>query len=448
MAITPSSKRTFPRGGIHPPDDKARTENKPLVESEPPEEVAVLMQQHIGTPAKPVVEKRDEVGKGQVIGKAQGYISANIHAPVSGQVRKVENRVHPPTGKSTPAVIIKNDGEERWADGCNDPQDVESMDTSEMVDLVREAGIVGMGGATFPAHVKLSPPAETPVTDVILNGAECEPKLTCDYRLMVENTEEMTEALKLIMTIVDADNGHIGIEANKPEAIKLFRDATAGDPNLTVHELEVQYPQGAEQQLITAITEREVPADGGLPSEVGCLVHNVATVLAIRDAIHYRRPLIKRPLTVRGNAIDSAGNFIERIGTSTRHILERQGMTENANMLVMGGPMMGIAQGKLDVPIIKGTSGLLLDSVQKPPEQRACIRCGRCVDHCPLGLVPSDLSILCENEDWDAALEADIMECKECGCCAYICPANRRIVHLVKYGKSELAKRKRESSSD
>lgn len=447
MAIT-SSTRSFHRGGIHPPDNKARTEDKPLVESDPPDEVAVLMQQHIGAPAKPVVEKRDEVAKGQLIGKAQGYISANIHAPISGKVRKVENRIHAPTGKPTPAVIIKNDGEERWAEGCNEPQDVDAMDTSEMVDRVQEAGIVGMGGATFPAHVKLSPPPKTPVNDVILNGAECEPQLTCDYRLMVEQSHEMVEALKLIMTMLDADNGHIGIEINKPEAISCLRDATAGDPAITVHELEVLYPQGAEQQLITAITEREVPSGGGLPSEVGCLVHNVGTVLAIREAIHYRRPLITRPLTVRGNAIESAGNFIERIGTSTRHILERQGMAEDANMLVMGGPMMGIAQGTLDLPIIKGTSGLLLNSVQKPPEQRACIRCGRCVDRCPLRLVPSDLSISCENEDWDAALEAGIMECKECGCCAYICPANRRIVHLVKYGKSELAKKKRESNSD
>lgn len=447
MAIT-SSKLTFPRGGIHPPGDKSRTKDEPLVESEPPDELAVLMLQHIGSPAKPVVEKRDEVQKGQVIGKAQGFISANIHAPVSGTVRKVENRIHAPTGQPTPAVIIKNDGEERWAEGCNEPQDVDAMDTEEMIDMVREAGIVGMGGATFPAHVKLNPPPDTPVNDVILNGAECEPQLTCDYRLMVEKSDEMLEALKLIMSIVEAENGHIGIEANKPEAIEIFRTATADEPDITVHELEVLYPQGAEQQLITAITGREVPAGGGLPSEVGCLVHNVGTVLAIRDAIYYRRPLISRPLTVAGNAVESAGNFVERIGTSVRHILERQGMRDDANLLVMGGPMMGVAQADLDVPIIRGTSGLLLDCVRKPPDQRACIRCGRCVERCPLGLVPSDLSIYCENEDWDAAQDMDLMECKECGCCAYICPANRRIVHLVKYGKSELAKRKRESNSD
>ena len=447
MALT-SEDLTFPRGGIHPGEGKDRTRDCPLVKSEPPDEVAVLMIQHIGAPARAVVEKRDAVSKGQIIGKAQGHVSANIHAPVSGEVRKIENRTHHPTGKPVQAVIIKNDREETWAQGFNEPQDFDAMDAEQMVDRVRECGVVGMGGATFPAHVKLTPPPGTPVEDVIINGAECEPALTCDERVMVEQTDEIVDALRIMMRIVGADRGHVGIEANKPESLDAFSRATAGEPDIEVHSLEVKYPQGAEQQLITAITGREIPTEGGLPSDVGCLVHNVCTAVAIRDAIRLRKPLIERPLTVTGEGIEDAGNFLERIGTSAQHILERQGMLEDANMLIVGGPMMGVAQPHLDVPITKGTSGLILRHVSKPPPQRACIRCGRCVEHCPLGLVPSALSIYCEQEEWDFAREANMMECRECGCCAYVCPAKRRIVHLVQYGKSELAKKKKKPQSE
>lgn len=447
MPIT-TDRLTFDRGGIHPPEGKERTEGVPLVESEPPEELAVLMIQHIGAPAKPVVERREEVLKGQIIGKAQGYISANIHSPVSGKVRKIENRTHGPTGKPVQAIVITNDGEERWAEGCNEPQDLDQMDPEQMVERVQEAGVVGMGGATFPAHVKLSPPPETPVSDVIINGAECEPELTCDHRLMVEKTEEIIDALQLIMRVVGAENGWVGVESNKPDAIEAFEQATAGISDVSVCALQIKYPQGAEQQIIKAITGREVPSGGGLPSDVGCLVHNVGTARAIRDAICLRKPLIERPLTVTGAGVEEAGNFIERVGTSAHHILQRQGTVEGANLFLMGGPMMGVAQPHLDVPVLKGTSGLILRHVRKPPPQRACIRCGRCVEHCPLGLVPSDLSIYAESEEWDFARQANIMECKECGCCSYVCPAKRRIVHLISYGKSELAKRKKKPDTE
>jgi electron transport complex protein RnfC len=440
---TTAKKQTFRRGGVHPREDKERTENVPLVHSEPPDQLTVLMVQHIGAPARPVVEKREEVAKGQLIGEAQGYISANVHSPVSGKVRKIENAHHGPTGKPVQAVVIKNDGEERWAEGCNQPQNVDEMDAEKMVDLVHEAGVVGMGGATFPAHVKLSPPPDKPIHDVIINGAECEPRLTCDHRLMVEQTEEIIDALRLMMSMVGAEDGHIGIECNKPDAIQAFEEATAGESELTIWPLQVRYPQGAEQQVIQAITGREVPSEGGLPGDVGCLVHNVATALAIRDAIRFRKPLIERPLTVTGDGVKEAGNFVELVGTSAQHILERQGIVEGTNQFILGGPMMGVAQPHMDVPILKGSSGLILRHVAKPLEQRACIRCGRCVEHCPLGLIPSDLSIYCEQEQWDFARDANIMECKECGCCAYVCPAKRRIVHLVQYGKAELAKRKR-----
>ena len=435
-------KSTFPRGGVHPPEAKGRTEQAPLVVSKPPAEVAVLMLQHIGAPAQPVVNKKDQVKKGDLIGRAQGFISANVHSPVAGTVKSIEERIHNPTGRRVTAVVIENSGSEEWAEGCNVQQDADRMDVKRMVELVQECGVVGLGGAAFPTHVKLSPPPHTKVTDVIINGAECEPHLTCDHRLMVERAEDVVDALRLIMRIVGGQKGYVGIESNKPDAIEKFAALLRADPKITIYPLEVKYPQGAEQQLITALTGREVPAGGGLPSDVGCLVHNVATTLAIRDAVRFRRPLIERALTVTGDAVKNPGNFIERVGANIGDILTRQGILEGANLLLVGGPMMGVAQADMDVPLIKGNSGILLEHAGPVPEQHACIRCGRCVDHCPLGLVPSDLSIACETQAWDAALAVGLMECKECGCCAYVCPAKRRIVHLIKFGKAELAKKR------
>jgi electron transport complex protein RnfC len=267
---------------------------------------------------------------------------------------------------------------------------------------------------------------------------------------MIERTEEVLDALRLIMRIVGAEGGHIGIESNKPEAIRLFEEAVGDDPSISVRPLRVKFPQGAEQQVISAIVGREVPSGGGLPSDVSCLVHNVATALAILDAVRMRRPLIERPLTLSGDGIENAGNFVERIGTNIQALLERQGLTEHhgtredANLLLLGGPMMGVAQAQFDVPVIKGTSGILLLTPRGPvPPQRACIRCGRCVEHCPLGLMPGQLSIAAEGMNWDMAQRLGMIECKECGCCAYVCPAKRRIVHLIRFGKGELAKRKR-----
>lgn len=439
-----TEKLTFPRGGVHPPQHKERTQYLPLVVSEPPAEVAVLMLQHIGAPARPVVKKKDTVKKGQLVGEAQGFISANIHSPVSGTVRAIEDRVHGPTGRMVPAVLIENDGEEQWADGCNEEQNTDDLDGKAMAEMVRDAGVVGMGGAAFPTHVKLSPPPGTEIEHVIVNGAECEPCLTCDHRVMLERTDDIVDGLRLIMKIVGSPKGHVAIESNKPDAIGRFSEALDFDRHITVQPLVVKYPQGAEQQLIAAVAGREVPSQGGLPSDVGCLVHNVVTVLAIRDAIRFRRPLIERPLTVTGSGVKMAGNFIERIGADVRSILQRQGVLEEANLLVTGGPMMGVAQATADVPVIKGTSGILADVVEMPPAQGACIRCGRCVEHCPLGLMPGQMSIVCENMAWDAAQELGVLECKECGCCAYVCPAKRRIVHMIRFAKAELAKRKRQ----
>jgi electron transport complex protein RnfC len=445
---TETQTMTFPRGGVHPAEHKERTRELALRTSEPPAEVAVLMVQHIGAPAAPAVGKRDTVAKGQLIGQAQGYISANVHAPVSGTVKAVEPRIYNATGARVPAVIIENDGEERWQDGLNEPRDVERMDGSHMVEQVQECGVVGLGGATFPAHVKLSPPADMPISDVFVNGTECEPYVTVDHRLMLERTEDVIDGLRLMMRMVEAPNGWVGIEMNKPDAVEAFSRALEGEPHIRVVPLEVKYPQGAEQQLITAVTAREVPSEGGLPGDVGCLVHNVATTLAIRDAVRFARPLIERPVTVTGDGVEQAGNFVERIGTNIGDIVRRQGLREGTNQLILGGPMMGIAQGTPEVPLVKGNNCIVLRRAAYVPPQRACIRCGRCVEHCPLGLVPGEISVAAERQQWDAAVELGMLECKECGCCAYVCPANRRIVHLIKLGKAELRRARAREKED
>ncbi len=434
---------TFARGGVHPDGRKERTQGEPLRVSSAPDRVVLPMVQHIGAPAAPVVKRKDTVAKGQLVGEAQGYVSANIHSSVSGTVVAVEEHVYNVTGALVPAVVVENDGEERWADGTNESQDVAAMSTGRMVELVQECGVVGLGGATFPSHVKLSPPDDSPVTDVFVNGTECEPCVTVDHRLMLERPQELLDGLKLIMGIVGADKGWIGIELNKPDAIELLSRTVEEERGIEVVPLEVRYPQGAEQQLITAVTGREVPSGGGLPSDVGCLVHNVATTLAIRDAVRLRRPLVERPVTVTGDGVDEAGNFVERIGANIGDILRRQGIRRGANQLILGGPMMGVAQGSLDLALIKGNNCLILRRDAQVPPQRACIRCGRCVQHCPLGLVPSDLSVALEQGDWEAARRMNVLECKECGCCAYVCPARRRIVQQIKLGKAELRRRQK-----
>jgi electron transport complex protein RnfC len=436
-----TASKTFPRGGVHPGDHKERTCDLPLQRSEAPAQVALLMVQHIGAPAAPVVKAGDSVDKGQLVGEARGFVSASVHASVSGKVKAVEGRIFSVTGTVVPAVVIENDGEERWADGWNEAQDVDGMTPSQMVDLVQECGVVGLGGATFPAHVKLTPPDDSPITDVLVNGAECEPYVTVDHRLMLERTADLVDGLRLLMRMVRAPRGCIGVEENKPDALAAIEQLVADEPGIQVLPLRVRYPQGAEQQLITAATGREVPS-GGLPMNVGCLVHNVATVLAIRDAVRFRKPLIERAVTVTGEGVAEPGNFIERIGTSLADIIARQGAVEDVNQLILGGPMMGIAQATPDVPLVKGNNCLLLRRNVAVPPQQACIRCGRCVAQCPLGLMPGQMSIAMERGDWNEAVRLGMLECKECGCCAYVCPAKRRIVHMVKLGKSELRRKK------
>jgi electron transport complex protein RnfC len=432
--------KTF-RGGTHPADEKELTAGLGIEDFPASDRAAVLMAQHIGAPCKPAVKKGDEVRTGQVIGEPQGFISAPIHSPVTGIVAGIEDRPSPVTGIRTPAVIIERTGEEVWAEGTNVESDPSALTPAEVRERVLAAGIVGMGGATFPTHVKLSPPADKPIDTAILNGAECEPYLNCDNRLMIEKPNEVVEGFRLILRALNCTRGIIALESNKPEAFAAMSKAAASDPQLTVEKLHVKYPQGAEHQLIKALLGREVPWHGGLPMAVGALVQNVATAYAVRDAVRFRRPLIERVLTVTGDGVERPGNFRVRVGTPVRLLLEKAGVRPGAKKLVFGGPMMGIAQRTSDIPTTKGTSGVLVLMTDTPATFGPCIRCGRCLS-CPYGLTPAMFSRAVEAGNFDVAQEWNILECKECGCCAYVCPAKRPIVQQAKIAKAELARRK------
>ncbi len=431
--------RSF-QGGIHPPESKELTESKPIEEFGAPEVLVVPMLQSLGGPAKLVVSPKDEVKKGQLLGEASGFVSSNVHSPVSGRVKALEE--HPLyQGVTFLCVVVENDGQESWAEGLNRQRDASSLSPQEIVEAVRVAGVVGMGGAAFPTHVKLTPPDDVKIDTVILNGAECEPYSTCDHRLMVESPEAIMEGLLLVMRALGAERGHVGIEANKPDAAEAMSKAAAAFSNVSVHVLPVRYPQGAEKQLIKAILGRKVPA-GGLPLHVGVVVQNVGTAHAIYEAVAWNRPLIERVVTVSGDGVSRPGNFLVRIGTLAGELLKHAGLLPQSRKLVVGGPMMGIAQSTADFPVAKGVTSIVALTRVKTYEWQACIRCGRCVDVCPMGLVPSELSVLIENRQYEEARKTDVLDCFECGCCAYVCPARRPIVHMVKLAKAELAKAK------
>ncbi|MFP4056311.1 MAG: electron transport complex subunit RsxC [Candidatus Brocadiia bacterium] len=437
--------RTF-EGGIHPEEHKELAKGQPIRALGPPPTVVLPMSQHLGVPCVPTVGKGDEVRKGQVVGEPdpenpKRFVSALVHASVSGTVAAVEPRPHP-LGKPVLSVVVDSDGEDAWAEDLLDEADPATLDADAIKARIQAAGIVGLGGAAFPTHVKVSPPPDKPIDTVILNAAECEPYLTCDYRLMVERAGELVEGLQLIAKVLDARDLWIGIEANKMDAYGAFTKAVQGT-DIHVELCEVKYPQGAEKQLIHALTGREVPA-GGLPLEVGVVVQNVGTALAVQEAVRYNKPLIERVVAVTGDGVERPANLLVRLGTPLRVLAEEAGRVPGARKLVLGGPMMGVAQYSLEVPVIKGTSGLLVLREAEPVAWRACIRCGRCVEVCPMRLMPNEISIACESRDVDAIAATAILDCYECGSCTYVCPAKRPIVHWVKFGKAELAKRRDE----
>ena len=428
-------------GGVHPDDAKSLSSTCAIEAVSLPQEVMLPVSQHIGAPAAVIVKKGDHIKKGQVIAEPGGFVSTPIHASTSGTVKAVEPHFTP-LGVKVQSMIIESDGEDTWADGLNIPRDVSSMNSSDVRDVIRAAGIVGLGGAAFPTHVKLSPPQNKPIDIVILNGVECEPYATCDHRLMLESPGNIVEGLKIIMNILGCEKGFIGIERNKPDAIKVMRNAIKDMPGVKVIDLEVKYPQGGEKQLIYAITKRKVPA-GGLPMDVGCLVHNVGTSSAIYEAVALGRPLIQRVVTVTGNGVQKPANMLARLGDSFAHLIEHAGgHTEKAAKLIMGGPMMGISQFTENIPVIKGTSCIILmeeDQINMGIQQ-PCISCARCVEVCPMNLMPTVIARLVEFERLDEAKEYGMVDCFECGCCTYICPAKRKLLELIKYGKARLLK--------
>ena len=433
--------KTF-KQGIHPPEKKQLSKEKKIEKIPLPPKLIVPLSQHTGAPCKPLVGKKDKVEEGQKIGDSDAFISCPIHSPVKGKVTSIERWPHP-TLQEAEAIIIESE-QDSEKDRPEKEVDLSSLSPEEIRKKVREAGIAGMGGAAFPTHVKLSPPSEKKIDSVILNGCECEPYLTSDYRTMLERPQDCLFGLKAIMRAVGARRGYIGIENNKKDAIKIMQNLTSNEEDIEVVPLRTKYPQGGEKMLIKAILGREVPS-GGLPLDVGVVVNNVGTACAVCDALKKEKPLIERVVTVTGEGVKRPSNLLVRIGTPLKDILEYCGLKENAKAIIMGGPMMGIAQHTLDVPVIKGTSGILVLTEEQiaRDEEQPCIRCCRCVDHCPVGLFPTTLAKLVKAERWEELGEYNIMDCIECGCCTYVCPSKIPIVQLIKWGKNEFRKIKK-----
>lgn len=429
------------RGGVHPPENKIQTEHLPIEKLESPNEIFVPLLQHIGAPLNPIVNVGDRVLKGQKIADAEG-LAVPVHAPVSGTVTKIENRVYPLSGKVM-TIFIENDKKEEWAE-LTKIANWETADKKELLDIIREKGIVGIGGATFPTHVKLNPPPNTKLDSLILNGAECEPYLNSDNRLMLENPNSIIEGIKIIKKILNVPDVYVGIEDNKPEAIESMRKAAEGT-GINIVPLKTKYPQGGEKQLIKSILDRQVPS-GQLPSAVGVVVQNTGTAAAIYEAVVNGKPLIEKVVTVTGKAIKNPKNLKVAIGTPFSYILDHCGINrDEMERLVMGGPMMGLAQMTEEATVVKGTSGLLAltNEEMRPYKTKACISCSKCVSACPMGLAPLMFDRLAAAKEYEAMAGHNLMDCIECGSCAYICPANRPLAEAIKTGKAKLRAKKK-----
>lgn len=420
---------------------KKYTENKPSAKTPLSKNLFIPLTQHLGKPAQAIVKAGDMVLCGQKIAQAQGEFSANIHASASGKVIAIKNHPHPNLC-AVPTVVLEPDGKDQLVPGILEqekPQEeMNNLVPEEIKKAVFENGIVGMGGASFPTHIKLNP--QKKIEYLILNGVECEPYLTCDYRLMLERPLEIIKGLKLIEKTVSPEKTIVAIEDNKPGAIKIFKDFLK-ETSIGVRVLKTRYPQGGEKQLIQAVTKREVPS-GKLPFDVGCLVQNVGTAFAIYEAVYKNRPLFKRIVTVGGDCIKNPKNLWVRVGTPIQDLINVcGGFSKEPKKIVVGGPMMGIAQYDLQIPAIKSTSGVLaLSKYLSPPSQESmCLRCGECVEYCPMGLLPGMISLALEKNRLDLAEEYGVLDCMECGLCAYICPAKRNLVQAIKSAKLKIA---------
>ena len=419
-------------GGVHPSERKEYTEHLALKRFPDPEEVVIPLSMHAGAPANPVVQVGDEVKVGQKIGEAAAFISSPVHSSVSGTVTAIENRGHATRGECL-SVVIRSDGKNTLHESVQPHKGLEELTPDEIVEIVKEAGIVGMGGAGFPTSVKLKP--AKPVDTILLNGCECEPLLTADHRVLLEFADDVIYGLKAIIKAVGAEKGVIVIEDNKPDAIQLMNEKTADLDNIEVVAAKTKYPQGAEKMLIKRVTGRKVPS-GGLPADVGCIVSNISTTKAIADAILTGMPLIERVVTVTGERVKNPGNFIVKIGTNTKDLIDYCGGIIGDDVTIKaGGPMMGFLLTDTNVPIMKGSNGIIAVDTDHTVEQ-PCIKCGRCMDVCPMELPPLYFAKFADEENWQGMKEKNVMDCIECRCCEYICSSKIPLVTKIKAGKN------------
>lgn len=436
------------RGGVHPEDYKDLTEHLNFEKFPLPEEIILPVSQHLGKEAKPLVKKGDEVIAGQLVAQAEGFISAPVHSSVTGKVLSLGKEITP-TGFPKDSIVIKTNGTSEAQKITLPLLNPDTITPDEIRNRVAEAGIVGQGGAAFPTYVKLSPPKDKIIDVVILNGCECEPYLTRDYRFMIERPDDLISGFKLIMKALGVKRGVIGIENNKPGAIKLLSEKVRNEEGLEVVSLKTKYPQGAEKMLIKAVTGKEVPP-GKLPMDVGAVIQNIGTAIAIHDAIVKGEVLTTAALTVSGKGIKVPKNLLAPVGTPIQNIIDFcGGVTEDAVKIVVGGPMMGVAQFDLQAPVMKATSGILVltkEEVAENPET-PCLRCGQCVGACPLNLVPTKLARYSQLKRFEDAEGADITVCMECGTCAYTCPANIPLVQWIRLGKQKVLEMQRERAA-
>ena len=434
------------KGGVHPPQSKSLTQNVPIEDAKAPDIVVIPLSQHIGAPCDPLVAVGDTVKVGQKIGESKAFVSVPVHSSVSGTVKKIEPR-QVPGGAKVNSIIIESDGKLEVHESVQPKGTLDNLSKEDILSIIKEAGMAGMGGATLPTHVKLSPPKDKTMDTLLVNGAECEPYLTADHRIMLEKPELVLLGTKAVMKALGVAKAYICIENNKPDAIEALEEAAKGEEGIEVVSMIAKYPQGDEKRLINAITGRVVPS-GGLPMEVGCVVENVGTIATIGNVIQTGMPCVQRVVTVTGSAVETPKNLYVRLGTLFSDAIEMcGGYKEEPGKIINGGPMMGIAQSSDQVPVIKGTSGILVLNKKEAnlPEVSNCILCGKCVEACPVYLMPYKISRFSLLKNFDGADEYHATDCIECGACSYICPAKRPLKESISVAKKEILTRRKKA---